>query len=110
MMVTGTTIVVTGGNSGIGAAIDVVADAVVPRRHLRRETPPPPPGHRRTHQAPVSPSTDGASPSQQPSPAADAVPACTDADLTVSVSPSGLGLGLTGSTIVSPTSRTTSAQ
>ena len=48
--------------------------------------------------SPASLSTDGASPSRTSSPAADAVPAC--ADLTVSVSPSGVGLGHVGSTIV----------
>lgn len=49
---------------------------------------------------PVSPSTDSASPSRTPSPAAAAVPVCVDADLTVSVNPSGAGLGHVGSTIV----------
>lgn len=48
----------------------------------------------------ASPSTDGASPSQTSAPAADAVPTCADADLTVSVSPGGAGLGHVGSTIV----------
>ena len=50
--------------------------------------------------SPASLSTEGASPSRTSSPAADAVPACADADLTVSVSPSGVGLGHVGSTIV----------
>ena len=50
--------------------------------------------------SPASPSTQDASPSQTSSPAVDAVPACADADLTVSVSPGGVGLGHIGSTIV----------
>lgn len=50
--------------------------------------------------SPVSPSTDDASPSQTPSPAADAVPACAEADLTISVRPSGVGLGHVGLTLV----------
>ena len=50
--------------------------------------------------SPASPSTDGASPSQTPSPAAEAVPVCVDADLTVSLNPSGAGLGHVGSAIV----------
>ena len=57
--------------------------------------------------SPTSPSTAGdattaagGSPSGTSSPAAGAVPACANADLTVSVGASGAGLGHVGSTIV----------
>lgn len=50
--------------------------------------------------SPAPPSTHSASPSRTSSPAAGAVPACADADLTVSASPSGVGLGHVGLTIV----------
>ncbi|MHB1474389.1 MAG: DUF4232 domain-containing protein [Dermatophilaceae bacterium] len=50
--------------------------------------------------SPASPSTAGGSPSQTSSPAAGDLPACANADLTVSVGTSGAGMGHVGLTIV----------